>query len=104
MAQEAQAQGVGRKGVQALLNTSYSTRTIGADRNQPFVNLGNPPRISRAIRFREQCRAFGIRRQHGFQQARRTRRRVLRHMAHARTGREPALTPIRLQFSPNGTE
>ena len=34
MAQEAQAQGVGRKGVQALMNTSYSTRTIGADRNQ----------------------------------------------------------------------
>ena len=27
MAQEAQAQGVGRKGVQALLNSSYSTRT-----------------------------------------------------------------------------
>jgi membrane-bound lytic murein transglycosylase B len=36
MAQEAQAQahGVGRKGVQALMESSYATRTIGADRNQ----------------------------------------------------------------------
>ena len=34
MAEQARAQGVGRKGVQALMNTSYSSRTIGADRNQ----------------------------------------------------------------------
>jgi membrane-bound lytic murein transglycosylase B len=34
MAQEAQAQGVGRKRVQALMESSYATRTIGADRNQ----------------------------------------------------------------------
>jgi hypothetical protein len=68
------------------------------------MDLSNPPRISRAIRFREQCRAFGIRGQHGFQQGSRTRRRFLRHMTHARTGREPDLTPIRLQFTHNGTQ
>ena len=79
-------------------------RTIGTDRNQPFMDLSNPPRISSAIRFHEQCRAFGIRGQNRFQQARRTRRRFLRHMAHARTSREPDLPPIRLQFTHNGTE
>ena len=79
-------------------------RTVSADRNQPFMDFSNPPRISRAIRFREQRRAFGIRCQHGFQQACRPRRRFLRHMAHARTGREPDLPPIRLQFTHNGAE
>ena len=34
MAAEARAEGVGARGVQALLGSSYSTRTIGADRNQ----------------------------------------------------------------------
>ena len=36
-ANEAAAQGVGQRGLQALANTSYATRTINADRNQkPF--------------------------------------------------------------------
>lgn len=34
MAAEAQAAGVGERGIQALMNTSYSKATIGADRNQ----------------------------------------------------------------------
>lgn len=34
MAQEAAAAGVGRPGIQALLASSYASRTIGADRNQ----------------------------------------------------------------------
>jgi membrane-bound lytic murein transglycosylase B len=34
MAAEAEAAGVGRKGIQALMATSYSQATIGADRNQ----------------------------------------------------------------------
>jgi membrane-bound lytic murein transglycosylase B len=34
LAGKAQAQGVGRKGVQALMNARSSTRTIGAERNQ----------------------------------------------------------------------
>ncbi len=42
MAQEAAAQGVGRKGIQALMGTSYSTRTIGADRNQKSFKYSLP--------------------------------------------------------------
>jgi lytic murein transglycosylase len=34
MAQEAAAAGVGDRGIAALMGTSYSTKTIGADRNQ----------------------------------------------------------------------
>ncbi|PZQ99137.1 MAG: murein transglycosylase [Cereibacter sphaeroides] len=34
MAQEAKAQGVGKQGIAALMGASYSTKTIGADRNQ----------------------------------------------------------------------
>ncbi len=34
MAREAAAAGVGKRGIEALMATSYSTRTIGADRNQ----------------------------------------------------------------------
>jgi len=34
MAEEAQAAGVGRRGIEALMATSYSKATIGADRNQ----------------------------------------------------------------------
>jgi len=34
MAAEAEAQGVGRRGIDALMGTSYSKATIGADRNQ----------------------------------------------------------------------
>jgi len=34
IAAEAEAQGVGRRGIDALLGTSYSKATIGADRNQ----------------------------------------------------------------------
>jgi membrane-bound lytic murein transglycosylase B len=42
MAQEAAAQGVGKKGIQALMATSYSTRTIGADRNQKSFKYSLP--------------------------------------------------------------
>jgi lytic murein transglycosylase len=42
MAQEAAAQGVGKKGVSALMGTSYSTRTIGADRNQKSFKYSLP--------------------------------------------------------------
>jgi membrane-bound lytic murein transglycosylase B len=34
MAAEAQAEGVGKRGIDALMATSYSKATIGADRNQ----------------------------------------------------------------------
>jgi membrane-bound lytic murein transglycosylase B len=34
MAAEAQAAGVGERGIQALMNSSYSKATISADRNQ----------------------------------------------------------------------
>ena len=42
MAQEAAAQGVGKKGIAALMGTSYSTRTIGADRNQKSFKYSLP--------------------------------------------------------------
>jgi membrane-bound lytic murein transglycosylase B len=42
MAQEAAAQGVGKKGIQALMGTSYSTKTIGADRNQKSFKYSLP--------------------------------------------------------------
>lgn len=34
MAQVARAEGIGKRGIEALMATSYSTATIGADRNQ----------------------------------------------------------------------
>ena len=34
MAAEAKAEGVGKRGIDALMATSYSKATIGADRNQ----------------------------------------------------------------------
>ncbi len=42
MAQEARAQGVGKGGISALMGTSYSTRTIGADRNQKSFKYSLP--------------------------------------------------------------
>ncbi len=42
MAAEAKAAGVGKRGLQALMGTSYSTRTIGADRNQKSFKYSLP--------------------------------------------------------------
>jgi hypothetical protein len=55
-------------------------RAIGANGDQPFMNFRNAGGISGGFRFREQGRAFLIRRQHGFQQAGRARWKTYQSM------------------------
>jgi len=76
---------------------------VGADGAQPLVHLGQPVRLG-GLRLRQQGQTLLVALQHGFQQARIARGRLLLHLRHAGAGGEADLAAVDRHIAGDGLE